>query len=98
MLEISQNQSLVLNQALKQFGYNCQIEKTIEELTELSLKLQHGLKRGFDNSDIQEECADVFVCLYYIIKKFDKDEIQQNVNFKIERLEGRILEDSQSDY
>jgi NTP pyrophosphatase (non-canonical NTP hydrolase) len=69
MLEISQNQSLVLNQALKQFGYNCQIEKTIEELTELSLKLQHGLKRGFDNSDIQEECADVYICLYYIIKK-----------------------------
>lgn len=50
MLQISQEQSLVLNQALKTFGLKSQMRKTIEELTELSLKIQHGNERGFDNS------------------------------------------------
>jgi NTP pyrophosphatase (non-canonical NTP hydrolase) len=92
MLQISQEQSLVLNQALKVFGLKSQMVKTIEELTELSLKLQHGNERGFDNSDIQEECADVFVCLWYIIQNFGIDEIQKNVDFKIDRLRLRLLD------
>jgi NTP pyrophosphatase (non-canonical NTP hydrolase) len=92
MLKISEKQSLVLNEALKSFGLKNQITKTIEELTELSLKLQHGNERGFDNSDIQEECADVFVCLWHIIQNFGLDEIQQNVDFKIDRLRLTLLD------
>lgn len=97
-LQISPLQDETLNLALKVFGTQKQFQKTIQELTELSLKIQHGIERGFDKSEITEEVADVFICLHYLVKSFGIEEVQNDVNFKINRLHNRIEDYQKSDY
>lgn len=92
MLNLSPPQIIVLDNAIKTFGKENQLKKLVEELTELSLKIQHGIARGFDNSEVQEETSDVFICLQYAIKLFGLEECQQMVDFKINRLESCVQE------
>lgn len=91
MLQITDNQHAVLDEALRIYGAEAQIKKIVEELTELSLALQHGLKNGFATPEnVEEETADAFITLQYLTRLFSEQRIQQVVEQKIDRLEKKI--------
>ena len=92
MLKITDAQDKILDKALKFFGKEEQVKCLIEELTELSLALQHGLKKGFDYEHIAEETADVFIAIQYMKKIFDFRSflIEEQIDYKILRLKNRI--------
>lgn len=48
---------------LEKHGVNSQIAKTVEELTELSLVLQHTLQGKATKEQVIEEIADCFIML-----------------------------------
>ena len=75
--------------AISKFGKENQINKAVEELTELSLALQHRGKVG--RNSILNEMADVYIMLHQLILIFDdKNLFEGFVNVKIERLEKLI--------
>ncbi len=75
--------------AIAKFGKENQINKAIEELTELSLALQHRKKVG--KNSILNEMADVYIMLHQLILIFDDKKLFEGfVNVKIERLEKLI--------
>jgi NTP pyrophosphatase (non-canonical NTP hydrolase) len=53
----------VLECALKHYGVKNQVQKAVEELTELSLELQRYLEGRGDAEHIREEMADVAVMM-----------------------------------
>ncbi len=92
MIHFSDDQNSVLEDAIKTFGKRVQYDQAVEELTELSLKIQHGVKRGFDESEVSSEIADVFVMCQQLAMMHGFEKVQEMVDYKINRLRGRILD------
>lgn len=90
MLQITETQKIIIDNALTTFGAEEQLKKLVEELTELSLVLQHGASKGYNKEDVYSETADVFICLQYLLKIFDEEEVQKAVNRKISRLQNKL--------
>lgn len=93
----------VLNKAIDKYGTSGQIDKSIEEMSELTKALlkeryarmtQNHLE-AIDN--VCEELADAVIMLNQLViifteryHAFSKEDLQKVVNFKIERLKGKI--------
>ena len=93
----------VLNKAIDHFGTPEQIDKTIEELSELTkalLKERYARMTEHHNeaiSNVCEELADAIIMLNQIAiifteryHAFKREELQRMIDFKIERLKGRL--------
>ena len=93
----------VLNKAIDHFGTPEQIDKTIEELSELQKALlKERYARMTDNhneaiSNVCEELADAIIMLNQLeiifterYHAFRREELQRMIDFKIERLKTRL--------
>jgi len=77
---------------LKKHGVNSQIAKTIEELTELSLALQHTLQGKATKEQVVEEIADCFIMLTQMKYAFcTDDEFTESLNKKIIKAAKTLL-------
>lgn len=79
---------------VNKYGIKEEIEKTIEELTELSLELQYYLNKDIDNREkIKEELVDTTMKLAFIHDyfKFTADEMELMRNKKIRKIKAKYL-------
>jgi len=67
------------------FGQIAQIRKTIEELTELSLAIQHWLDKKATAGDVVEEIADVLIVAQQMRAIFGVVDVDETVALKIDR-------------
>lgn len=88
----------LLNQAIQKWGVEAQMEMVIEECLELALALQK-LKRKRGNLEektkaVVDEIADVRIIIEQAIIMFSDptNEIQQRIDFKMNRLKERLEE------
>lgn len=78
--------------ALQMKGVEHQLDRAIEEMSELTKEICKA-KRGYDNRDkIVEEFADVMVCLEQleIIFSIKEEEIRDGMHYKVFRLDERL--------
>lgn len=95
----------LLERAISNFGCNRQIDKAIEEMSELTkalLKERYSRmwdERGHieDILNVTEELADVVIMLNQLMIIFDehykvlsRESVQKVADFKIERLKGKL--------
>lgn len=93
----------VLNKAIDKYGTSPQIDKSIEEMSELTkalLKERYARLTDSHNEAIDnvcEELADAVIMLNQLeiifterYHAFKREELQKVVNFKIERLKGKL--------
>lgn len=78
--------------AIEKYGSDCQIWKAVEEMSELTkelCKLQNG--GGATRESIVDELADVTVMVEQLRILFNvNDDVQERIDFKVQRLAGRI--------
>lgn len=78
--------------AIETYGAESQVDKAIEEMSELTKALLKERRYGENRVDVCEEIADVFITLLQMVLIFEeKDEVAKYVDYKIKRLEKRIL-------
>ncbi len=90
----------VLKRAVQIYGMMSQVDKTIEEMSELTkalLKDRYSFRNQMDvtvaelRQDIIEETADVYIMLNQIIMMYDCDDVIQTIiNGKFDRLAKRL--------
>lgn len=77
--------------AIETYGAESQVDKAIEEMSELTKALLKERRYSGSKNDVCEELADVFITLLQMMLIFEeKDEIAKYVDYKIKRLEKRI--------
>ena len=83
----------IISAAIQTFGEKNQTVVAIEELGELQKELCKLLRGSCDNDEhIAEEIADVQIMLMQLIEMLDiKDIVSQYRQFKLQRLQGRIV-------
>ena len=78
--------------AIKTYGAESQVDKAIEEMSELTKALLKERRYGENRVDVCEEIADVFITLLQMMLIFGgKKKIAECIDYKIKRLEKRIL-------
>jgi hypothetical protein len=93
----------VLNKAIDKYGTLGQIDKAIEEMSELTKALLKERYARMTQSHLEaidnvcEELADAVIMLNQLVlifteryHAFSREDLQKVVNFKIERLKGKI--------
>ena len=88
----------VLEDAISTFGKKSQVDKAIEEMSELTKALckERYTQIASDeyaeaHANVIEEIADVAIMLVQLLIIFDKDhEIQKEIDYKIDRLEQKL--------
>jgi NTP pyrophosphatase (non-canonical NTP hydrolase) len=75
---------------LNHYGIVSQINKAIEELTELSLVLQHYVSKKATNEEVVDELADVLVMAIQLKHWFGNKEVAERFKYKIDRQLSRI--------
>lgn len=87
----------ILHKAIDAWGANAQIELIEEECLELALALQKlKRKRGSEiekYNSIIDEIADVKIMIEQAQIIFSQDEINKRVDYKMNRLRERLIED-----
>ena len=90
---MNKEQVMILYDLVKKYG-DKQITICIEEMSELTKELcKHN--RGSNNyPNIIEEIADVYITLKQIeiLFKIEREEIEEEINYKINRTKERLLE------
>lgn len=74
--------------AIKDLGKPDQVIRAIEELGELTQGLARWLNGKEDN--VEEELADVTICLEVLMLIFDKDEVERIKKQKLDRMKTRL--------
>jgi len=86
----------ILDKATAKWGVDSQIEMMKEESIELALALQKLNRLRGDMavkiSAVIDELADVKIMLTQMERIFDQDKINARVDFKMNRLEKRIID------
>ena len=82
----------IYQDALNKWGIEEQVKQAIEELTELSLALQHHKKGKSTISDIVSEIADVEIMCSQLRLICGDKMVDNAKSFKLLRLRGRIDE------
>jgi NTP pyrophosphatase (non-canonical NTP hydrolase) len=90
----------VIKEAVETYGSRAQVDMAIEEMSELTKALckerRYELTEGKHaeaRANVIEEMADVTIMLAQLILIFDRDnELQQAIDYKINRLTGRLKE------
>jgi len=89
---ISPVQYKTLNRAIDTYGQEPQIRMCLEEMTELSYALLKWLRKPDDEKvgNIIDELADVRVTVAQMELMFGQDEVQERIDFKVDRLQKRL--------
>jgi len=84
----------IYNRALSHYGSSRQVDKTIEELGELTtalMKFKHG---EATMEDVITELADVFIMTYQMSVAFGFDDVVGEIEYKTARLDEQIEQES----
>ena len=91
----------ILRKAIDTYGINAQLDMCIEEMSELT-KAICKYKRAFNSKEpvrngafeafgnVEEETADVLIMLEQIKMMFDRNNIEQQIEYKTKRLSERL--------
>lgn len=87
----------VLKETLSMHGADAQIDKCIEEMSELTqalMKYRHAPykgKQGYYGEEVAKEMADVLITLETLKLIFNKNIINETIDYKVERLDRRNI-------
>lgn len=88
---------IILSRAIAKWGAALQTDLLQEECIELALAIQKYKRPGGDSSqkfaDLIDEIADVRIMIEQAYLLFDRDLINERVQYKLERLEKRLNND-----
>jgi len=87
---VPEHREKVLRRALVEWGEDLQIDIAIEELSELTTELARRQRGREKPSSIQEEIADVQLCLDQLKMMYGQTQVAEQQREKLERLEGRL--------
>lgn len=76
----------ITDEAILRFGAESQTHKAVEELTELSLALQHALDGRANIDNICEEIADVEIMCAQLRTMYGNDTVEEWQRIKVKRL------------
>ena len=93
-MKFTEEQKLIMLNALKKYGVDAQDDIAIEEMAELTKAIIKNRRyRNFVTlENLYEELADVSIMLEQIMMSLDKDRVQVYINQKLERLNERLGE------
>ena len=80
----------ILRTAVNWFGKVAQKEKAIEELTELSIALQHHKHDKCNDAEVVTEIADVIIMCEQLKFIYGVEEVEKQIEFKMNRLSKLI--------
>jgi len=76
--------------AIERFGFRRQVEKAEEEMAELISALHHFKDGRATMDDVVTEIADVTIMMLQLAMIFGKEEVDDEVVYKLKRLEDRL--------
>lgn len=83
--------SPILYRAWDKWGQDLQLDMLIEEMAELTVKINHFKRNRIRKKTLSEEMADVLICFSQVIKALDlKRDINDKIYDKMHRLEERL--------
>ena len=99
----------LLNKAIKHFGDEAQVEKTIEEMAELTMAIQKFklfVKSESSSTkemmeivgNVVEEIADVTIMMQQMTIMFDVENVNNAMDYKLGRLQHRIENGNDTPY
>lgn len=85
----------VLIKALQEYGRSAQMAKALEEVGELeeALNLYDDLDTNFPESAVVTEIADVIIICHQLAILFGIEEVNEEIEYKMSRLNDRIEEE-----
>lgn len=86
----TESEEAILRRAIEVYGSHAQINMALEEMGELIVALQHGLRGRASHVEVCEEVADVQIMMKQLAMMFDKDIVRKYYESKIKRLEQRL--------
>jgi len=72
------------------FGPIAQIDKMVEEASELILALIHFKSKKASHAQVIDEIADVLIMASQLRHIFDADQVDKRIDHKLERLQNKI--------
>lgn len=89
-----EEQKELLTKAVNHYGIEAQLLMCVEEMAELTQAISKVLRGKVDINNLQEEIADVEICLEYVkmVYGVDKSVIEMWKDFKLDRLEKNLKE------
>jgi NTP pyrophosphatase (non-canonical NTP hydrolase) len=93
-MTIKERMQSLCQQALDKWGNDVQLIKVVEELTELSLEIQHLRHGKSDICEVKNELADVMIMLNQLmmILEINNQELEITINSKLDKLDKRLSE------
>ena len=86
----------IINKAVVYFGVKNQNKKAVEELTELSLAIQHFEDGKVTKAEVVTEIADVLIMCEQLKIMYGRQAVEDQVVMKVERLEKKIREGAEN--
>jgi len=80
------------SEAIETWGVDAQFHMLIEELGELIVASQHHRRGKIDDVELSEEIADVQIVIKQITEYIGREDVEDSVTYKMERLRNRIEE------
>lgn len=80
----------ILKEAVYRYGVTQQLDMTIEECGELITALSHHKRGRASKKEVVTEIADVQIMLDQLKLIFDKEEIDKEIEYKLNRLKKRL--------
>lgn len=84
----------IYKRAITRYGSSRQVDKTIEELGELSTALVRFRHGESTMGEVITELADVFITVYQMCLIFGFDDVVTEIEYKTKRLESKMQEES----
>lgn len=94
---MTEKQIEILSNAVQTYGKAHQVDIAIEEMSELTKALLKDRRNIGAIDDVLEELADVYImiCQLMLIFTVDTEMLENQIDYKIRRLQRRILEVSE---
>ena len=94
---MTETQIKILSNAVQTYGKNHQVDIAIEEMSELTKALLKDRRNIGAIDDVLEELADVLImiCQLMMIFNIDAEMLENQMDYKIKRLQRRIVEVSE---
>lgn len=95
--DMTETQIKILSNAVQTYGKNHQVDIAIEEMSELTKALLKDRRNIGAIDDVLEELADVYImiCQLMMIFNIDTEMLDNQIDYKIRRLQRRIVEVSE---
>jgi|688.fasta_scaffold10594_26 NTP pyrophosphatase (non-canonical NTP hydrolase) len=93
-MDVKERMLSLCKQALDKWGNDVQLIKVVEELTELSLEVQHLRYGKSDIYEVKNELADVMIMLNQLMMMLEitNDDLEVVIDSKLNKLDKKLSE------